>query len=212
MKDSIVNNWDKRISKRITAGQQYLLDGELELYVSLFDFKIFGYKTPEEILDDHRKTAYWAERFLGLLPPPKLVEVPDDIADFEEAYVRCLLDVFEDEEGCALLTPTDISSADLSTELRGHRERFYLADAFAHHYRDETAPGTVEDFAEEIFDAVEPALVPLTGPSRARLAKAMEVAALTAPGSILAPRARVRVKQGVCHQLANASRLKWRLK
>ena len=210
LRTNIVGNWDKRVAKKVNAGFNHALEDKLKTYVEKFDFSIFGYKTSEEILDDHRKTAYWAERFLGMLPPPPSIEVPDEIAQIEEAYVRCVLDVFEDDDGSILMEPADIVSPDLSKELRGHRERFYLAEGFAHHYRDETAPGTIEDFAEEIFDAVEPALVPLKASSRARLTKAMEVAAQTSPGSILAPRARVRVKQGVCHQLANTSRLKWR--
>jgi hypothetical protein len=211
LRENILENWDKRISKKINSGKVYNLIGELEKYVRAFDFSVFGYKTPEEILDDHRKTAFWTERFFGMLPPPGPVHVPLEIAAIEEVYVRCLLDVFGEDNGCSFAAADDLSTPELSTELRDHRERFYLADSFAHHYRDQTAPGTVEDFAEEIFDAVEPALVLITTPSRARLSKAMEVAAQTAPASILAPRARVRVKQGVCHQLANNSRLKWHL-
>lgn len=211
LRQNIISFWDKRIARRINEGESHLFVGPLQTYIKAFNFSVFGYKTAEEILDDHRDTAYWTERFFGLLPPPKPAVVPDEIADVEEVYVRCILEVFEEEVGHSLASPAALGAdPDRTSELQRHRERFYLAEAFTHHYRDQTTPGTVEEFAEEIFDAVEPALLAVPGPGRARLTRALEIAAQTAPGSILAARARVRVKQGVCHQLANTERLKWR--
>lgn len=212
LRANILANWDQRIATQISAGKAYSLAGELKGWVDNFDFSIFGYKTAEEILEDHRHTAYWTERFFGLLPPPPSGKTPEEIAETEEPYVRCLLEVFGEELGAELVDANGLSAhPGRALELRSHRERFYDAEAFAHHYRDQTAPGTVEDFAEEIFDAVDPGLISIGGPGRARLTEALKIAAQTAPGSILAPRAKVRVKQGVCHQLANSERLKWRL-
>jgi hypothetical protein len=43
----------------------------------------------------------------------------------------------------------------------------------------------------------------VAGTGHSRLTAALTTAAQARPASVLAPRARVRVKQGVCHQLAN---------
>jgi len=212
LRENIIEHWDQRIAKKINVGSDHALNGDLRDYVEVFDFGIFGYKTSEEILDDHRKTGFWAERFFGLLPEPKLAVTPVEIAPLEENYVRCLLDVFEEEASVALADAAALAQLpERAGELKRHREKFYLAEAFAHHFRDQTQPGTVEAFAEEIYDAIEPGLAGANGTGRFRLTGALQVAAQTSPASILAPRARVAVKQGVCHQLANGERVKWRV-
>jgi hypothetical protein len=77
-------------------------------------------------------------------------------------------------------------------------------------YRDQTKPATTESFADQIFDAIEPSLI-INGTGLQRLTKALTVAAQTAPASVLAPQAKVGVKQGVCHQLANDDRVTWKI-
>jgi hypothetical protein len=52
----------------------------------------------------------------------------------------------------------------LVDDLNQQRERFFQAEAFNHHYRDETPPGTVEQFIEDIFDAIDP-LAKMTHPN-----------------------------------------------
>lgn len=107
-------------------------------------------------------------------------------------------------------------AADLDTQaawkadLQKQRVRFYDAEAFMAHYRDQTEPGTIEDFAEQIHDAIEPALDAETE-AHPRLTAALATAGQAQPASVLAPRAKVRVKQGVCHQLANEDRVTWKL-
>ena len=105
---------------------------------------------------------------------------------------------------------TDLSAhPEWSEDLQRQRVRFYDAEAFAAHYRDQTEPGTIEDFADQIFDAIEPSLR-APGSGHGRLTAALTTAGQARPASVLAPRARVPVKQGVCHQLANDDRVTWK--
>ena len=68
-RQEILATWDIRVAGRLVAGEKHVLAGTLETYVQAYDFTSFTYATLDEILDDHRRTAYWASRFGGLLPP-----------------------------------------------------------------------------------------------------------------------------------------------
>lgn len=209
----VLSTWDQRIAKKVKSGENHLLVGALKTYAENYDFTTFGYATLDEVLDAHRLTGYWAERFHGFLPPPPSGMVPDSITVGEAVYVSRLLEVYEEMEGNPIASPEALATEHSvhAEHLYKQRVRFFDADYFAHHYRDSTASGTVEDFEEQIYDAVEPALTYLTRTGHERLCKALETAGSCNPAGLLAPQAKVRVKQGVCHQLANRNRLRWRL-
>lgn len=210
-REEILATWNTRVARHVVTGETYKLAGVLETYVQNYNFTSFGYATLDEILDDHRKTAYWASRFGGQLPPPPPGQTPDTIAATETVYVAKLLDVYAEITSEPISTAADLSShPEWSEDLQRQRIRFYDAEAFMAHYRDQTEPGTIEDFADQIFDAIEPSLGAL-GSGHVRLTAALTTAAQATPASVLAPQAKVRVKQGVCHQLANADRVTWKV-
>jgi hypothetical protein len=206
----VLKTWQVRVASRVMAGETHKLEGELQVYAQNYDYTSFGYATLDEVLDDHRKTAYWAARFGGHLPPPPRGRPPEVVAAEETVYVAKLLDVYGEATGRAISTVADLSAhPEWSEDLQRQRVRFYDAEAFSAHYRDQTEPGTIEDFAEQIFDAIEPSLS-MPGSGQTRLTAALTTAGQASPASVLAPRARVRVKQGVCHQLANDDRVIWK--
>ena len=203
--------WNSRVASRIESGETHKLDGQLRAYVEHYDFTSFGYATLDEILDAHRRTAYWASRFGGLLPAPPKGHVPQTLSPNENVYVGKLLDVYAEKTGQSFKCVNDLAPhVSLSEDLQKQRVRFYDAEAFVAHYRDQTEPGTVEDFAEQIYDAIEPILSVVAG-GEERLRTALVAAGQTTPANVLAPQAKVRVKQGVCHQLANIDRLTWKV-
>lgn len=207
----VLRTWDVRIARRVAEGETHKLEADLAVYAERYDYTSFGYATLDEILDDHRKTAYWASRFGGQLPPPPPGQPPKTIAIGETTYVTKLLDVYGEAEGQAISTVADLSAhPKWSEDLQRQRVRFYDAEAFMAHYRDQTEPGTIEDFADQIFDAIEPPLS-AEGTGHSRLTTALTTAGQTRPASVLTPRARVRVRQGVCHQLANEDRVTWKI-
>lgn len=207
----LIATWNTRVSGRVVAGQRHDLTGALQAYVDAYDFKSFRYATLDEVLDDHRRTAYWAARFDGALPPAPAGVTPQEVKQGETVYVGKLLEVYSEESGATFSSPADLAAhAKWRDDLQKQRVRFYDAEAFMAHYRDQTEPGTIEDFADQIFDAIDPAVAAEVG-AHPRLTAALSVAGQAAPASVLAPRAKVRVKQGVCHQLANDDRLTWKL-
>jgi len=210
-KAELIATWNTRVAGRVVAGEKHLLEGALAAFVEAYDFSSFEYATLDEILDDHRRTAFWAHRFDGVLPPAPSGITPDAIAPGETVYVGQLLEVYSEVTGANLSSIQDLDAHDSwRSDLQKQRIRFYDAEAFMAHYRDQTEPGTIEDFAEQIFDAIEPSVAAHTG-AHPRLTAALTTAGQASPASVLAPRAKVRVKQGVCHQLANEDRVRWKI-
>ncbi|NVO14888.1 MAG: hypothetical protein HXX10_12705 [Rhodoplanes sp.] len=207
----VLATWNTRVAPNVIAGEKHELAGNLAAYASAYDFTSFNYATLDEILDDHRRTAYWASRFGGLLPPPKAGITPATVAPEETVYIGKLLEVYTETTGAAITCVDDLAVyREWRSDLQKQRVRFYDAEAFMATYRDQTEPGTIEDFAEQIFDSIEPTIT-APGPAHQRLTTALSVAGHTTPASVLAAQAKVRVKQGVCHQLANADRVTWKV-
>ena len=210
-RNEVISTWDKRVAANVVAGQKQILTGELAAYVKTYDFSSFDYATMDEILDDHRRTAYWATQFGGLLPPPKPGQTPEAIAPEETVYVGKLLEVYSETTGEEIACADDLSAhAEWRDDLQRQRVRFYDAEAFMATYRDQTEPGTIEGFADQILDAIDPALTLATS-AHGRLSTALSVAGQASPASVLAAQAKIRVKQGVCHQLANTDRVTWKV-
>jgi hypothetical protein len=210
-RNEVISTWNTRVAGHVVDGEKHLLTGDLADYVGQYDFTTFGYLTIDELLECHRHTAYWAERFGGLLPPPPKADAPPEtVMPHETVYVGKLLDVYAEAASAKITSVGDLDAhAEGKDDLQKQRVRFFDAEAFMANYRDQTEPGTTESFADQVFDAIEPSLA-LPGTGLNRLTRALTVAAQTAPASVLAPQAKVGVKQGVCHQLANDDRVTWK--
>lgn len=211
-RDEVISTWDTRVAAYVVDGERHLLTGALAAYVDQYDFTTFGYLTLEELIDWHRTTAYWTQRFGGLLPaPPKADSPPETLMPHESIYVGKLLDVYAEATGCPIGCVTDLDvHAGWKDDLQQQRVKFFNAEAFMANYRDQTEPGTTESFSDQIFDAIEPLLMkPDTGLNR--LTKALTIAGSTSPASVLTPQAKIGVRQGVCHQLANEHRVTWKV-
>jgi hypothetical protein len=211
-RQEVISTWNTRVANHVVDNEIHLLEGKLEEYVLQYDFSSFGYLTIEELLDWHRQTGYWAQRFGGLLPPPPPADAPPEaLMPHETIYVGKLLDVYAEAAGSEIKTVSDLDAhAAWRDDLQKQRVRFFEAEAFLANYRDQTEPGTTESFADQIFDVIEPGLA-LPGTGMERLTKALTAAGQTTPASVLSAQAKVGVKQGVCHQLANDNRVTWKV-
>jgi hypothetical protein len=106
-------------------------------YVHAYDFSSFGYSTVDEILDAHRRTAYWASRLGDIYRRRPSAKLPEK----ESRYVGKLLEVYAETTGasiCRRILPgrTTFENSECAS---------MNAEAFMVHYRDQTEPGTIED-------------------------------------------------------------------
>ena len=127
----------------------------------------------------------------------------------EREYLDQLRTVYAEAAGS---TFHDVDAVFLDAEygdhLRDQRTRYFEAEAFKRFHRDNTDRRMVGQFQEDIYQGVvdvhretHPRLID-------RLGAVMKHAS-SIEASILGRSARIPVKQGICHHLANEGRLKW---
>lgn len=209
LRSYVQSHWNSGYSKHI-ANKPVLLEGQLADWETKFDYSIFSWKPISELIEDYRQTAYWFTRFGGILPPPLKPDVPADIQPAENTYVAELLAVYEEQEKCTIPDCAALTAyPNWHSDLDKQRERFYCAEAFHRTYRDETPPGTVEQLALDIHDSIDPILKQNHPTGFDRLNGCLAQAAAVTAGGILAQHARPNIKQGVCHHLANDSKVSW---
>jgi hypothetical protein len=107
-RDEVISNWNTRVAGHVVDNEKHPLTGALAAYVEQYDFSVFGYATIDEILDAHRRTAFWAERFGGLLPPPKAGNAPETVMPHETVYVGKLLQVYAEAAGTEIARVNDL--------------------------------------------------------------------------------------------------------
>jgi len=138
-RNEVIATWDVRVAPSVVESEKHILTGDLAAYVQAYNFTSFTFATLEEILDDHRKTAYWASRFGGELPIPNPGVTPDVVAPKEIVYITKLLDVYAEETGASIGCADDLSAhIKWQDDLQKQRVRFYDAEAFMATYRDQT--------------------------------------------------------------------------
>ena len=194
------------------TGGQVPLQGDLLAYVDAFDFGIFDDRSGVELVEQHAQTPFHAARFGGGLPPRVKTPAPPDTPTAEESvYIRKLLDAYEDHLDMSLKTSADLNSVPgMRKHYNRQRELFYSAEALRNFARDRTPEGTFGLFQEDIHDGVVDVYeeVHESGFERVK-ATVGRAATISVGGNTLAGVARVRDKQGVCHQLANDCVLTW---
>ncbi|MFF3731094.1 ABC-three component system protein [Streptomyces sp. NPDC002476] len=176
------------------------------------DFSMFEPVDMDEMLDLHRTTRHWADRFGQPLPPrPQIMSPPAKHTPIEARYVQKLLDAYREEWGDKADTLDRVAEhSDAREHLNRQRVAFYSAESLRLFARDATPEGhfqavldDVHTIVVEVADGRHP-----NGLERLR-------AVLTAAGqvalteTILAKQVRPLDRKGVCHHLANEDRLTW---
>jgi hypothetical protein len=136
-------------------------------------------------------------------------EAPPDIQPEELVYIDQLRQIYEEVTGKVFATADEVlADADHGEHLRLQRTRFFEAAAFTRFHRDNTAPGAVATFREDVYHGV---IEVYSGshPSRFERVQTVMKHAGVLQVALLGRASRTPVRQGMCHHLANEGRLKW---
>jgi len=212
LREGLYKAWEKSVSAKITSIKKVKLAGEFKAYVDAFDLSIFEAAAPLKILEEHRKTPYFVQRFGGGLPArPKVDPLPEDIEAHETVYTKKLFAAYSEHSGVTIRTPKDFTG---NTNLRKHfnksREAFYHSEALRVFVRDKTEPGTFESLQGEVCDAVTDTCDAKHSDGYVRVVAVTDKAqSLKLDAHPLSPSTFPRDLKGICHQLANDDRLDW---
>lgn len=176
------------------------------------DFSIFQSLELNEMLDVHRATPYYADRFAAPLPArPPIGQTPTVPAPDEATYLRKLVDVYNEQDSASGRDAHSVSShAKYGPHLQRQREAFYSAEALRLYARDSVPDGTFEVLQDDVYTGVVD-----TAEAHHRSGLDRLRAVLTQSGQLdlgahaLISVSKLKDRQGICHQLANGDRLTW---
>jgi hypothetical protein len=213
LKAELSANWSKHCENKITALNSTPLDAALQTHLDKLDFKIFSGASPLTIIKEHAETVWHVHRFGGGLPArSKAPSPPANVTTHEANYVRALLDAYEARLGVTLATCADLNDLDLLGHFGRARQEFYSAEALREFSRDNVPLGTFEDLLDEVYDGVIDVIESQHPDAVERvLACVQQAKALTFSNLALGSRVVMADKGGMCHQLANNQRIKWRI-
>lgn len=209
-KKEMLQEWDERCAKRIRKGPPVLLTANLRETIEAYKFEqIAGYDIPKILALADIKLVL-ADAFGDDPGEAPAGAVPAEISS-AEGYVEQLIGVYSEADGTTYADANDVlRHSGHSTDLTMQRRRYFEADAFRRHFRDNIDPKHVDNFTEEILHGVFELHASTTGMPRLR--QVLTHSASLPISGIFGRhnRASLLVKQGTCHHLANDQVLPWK--
>lgn len=213
LKKKTIVEWNKYCAEKITSTGVIKLEGKFKSYVDDFDFSIFTHKTTLEIIDEHRLTPYYSIRFGGGLSVRPPVSAPPQAHQGNESkYIQQLYQVYEEKVGGIVKEQGHLEPhPELAEHFNRQREFFYHAEALRNFARDTVPPGTYEDLQSEVHAGVIDIQESEHSNSYSRLTSVLQGASsLQLTANALISVVKVQDRKGICHQLANEDRLRWK--
>lgn len=205
----LIDHWDEHCAHRITDKQHVPLTPKIRAAIKGYDFSRVSYLTASLIVKD-AAAAPALSKVLGLIPdeaPPGVA--PDAIQLEELKYLDQLREVYSEAAGIGFASAEAVLAHDqFGDDLRLQRTRFFDAASFGRFHRDNTAPGALETFRSDVYHGVVEVHREQYATLLHRLDAVMKHAGQL-PVSLLGRLARIPVRQGMCHHLANEGRLRW---
>lgn len=188
---------------------------EIKDAIETFDFPEFDAVLPGEVVGDLKGTASYSVLFGGGLvkPRPDDEAPPEKIAESELGYVAALVEAYD--EHCQ----AEIAAADAALEhatygphLRRSRREFYCAESLREFSKDVlTEPDNFEGLQRQIEDGIQNTLAKSFPDGYARVLEVCEHATtIQVSDHPLRGELRPADRSGICHQLANDGKVRWK--
>jgi hypothetical protein len=206
---ALIDGWDEHCANSITRRETTPLSAEIRAAIEGFDFSRIEHLTAPMLVKD-KAAGPALSKVLGLLPDEAPAgSAPQTIQPEEAEYVDQLRHVYGQASGAAFVTADDVlAHADHGDHLRDQRTRFFEAASFKRFHRDNTAPGALVTFEDDVYHGVIEVHRDRHETLLRRVNAVMKHASIL-PASLIGRSVRVPVKQGMCHHLANDGRLRW---
>lgn len=212
LKQNILNDWGKYCENKITSKHAVLLIGEFKRYVEKFDFSIVKDISILELLEVHRSTVYYNQRFGGNLPSRPTSDVPpEEMAEEEVIYVKKLLEAYAEFLQISEISLNEVENHRiLKAHLRSARIQFYCAESLHKFSRDYLEAGEFERLQDNIFVGIENIILSEHNNGFERVKNVVQEAyKIQIDSHPLKERLDPSDRGGICHQLANSNKLSW---
>ncbi len=214
LKAELIKEWDRKCKNGISDKVEIELSDEFLTHINSIDFTIFKFLDPQEFIEQHQQTNYYAARFGGGLkrrtnPPISSIEE----SEITIRYVEQLFEAYSDHLKVDLSKVSDLTPhSELFQHFNRQRECFYWAEALNEFSRDSLPTGNTsfEELKEEIFHGVVDISTQSHSNGYENVKKTTATAAsLSIQSNALISVSKMQDKIGICHHLANENKLIW---
>lgn len=206
----------KGLAKKWDRDQGHLCSFEdIENHLTDFKFPDFGIVVGSEIVEDLKGTGIYSVFFGGGLskPRPTAPPPPSAVDSHELGYVNALVDAYEDHCGGSIsTTEAAFGHGEYGPHLRRSRIEFYRAESLREFSKDVlVAPDSFEELQGQILDGIRPKVAEefASGYDRV-LAVSSHSVSIQLSNHPLRDDVEPADRVGICHQLANDGKVKWR--
>lgn len=208
--------WDSHCKKKITTTKNIELDSKLLEHIECIDFQIFTYLDPDELINQHRQTPYYAYRFGGGLHKqrPKPKSPPISVQDNELKYTKKLFEAYQDDLKCKIENEKDLEEHSIKKKhFQRQRIHFYQAESLMRFERDTIPPDSnaFEELKDELFYGIIDILENDYKNGFERVKTVTDKARVLSftNNNPLSPVLTKNDQHGMCHHLANEERIDW---
>lgn len=208
----LLSEWDTRCAKKIIAKQAIALTPKLEKIIQEFDFTNIVGIDVAKMLALEGIDFVLADTFGDDPGESPAGIVPIDISSEESEYIRQLVSIYSEHKNIIFTDASDILNHPLhKIGFNLQRRRYFDADAFRRHFRDNIKPYHLDQFNDEILAGIYETYCSATGMER--IIKVMTQASVIEITGIFGrhKRASIQVRQGTCHHFANEGTLPWKI-
>lgn len=207
---AMIDEWEEICASHLVEDEIHVLTNELRVLIASFDFTCVDAIDTRKLVADPAMMAVLVEWFGADPGPAPSAVVPGDVQVQEFGYFDQLIEAYGDRSGTVYAS----RQAALECETHGkqfenQRTRFFEAAYFKRFYRDNTPSGVVEAFENDVYHGVVDTHQGIHPDALAKVEAVMSQAAVIQISGVLGTYARVPVKQGTCHHLANDGILPW---
>lgn len=214
LKKGLFDEWDNKCKGKITSTETVELTKELKTYIDSLDFSIFNALDPQELIEQHKQTRFYAARFGGGLQRRLKPTIPTfNNKEYSLRFIEQLFDAYSDHAKVDIAKFEDLKRhTECFDHFNRNRNCFYWAEALNQFSRDHLPPANTcfEDLKEEVFQGVIDTCNSAHKSGYENVLKTIsEATKLNLIGNALLEKAQVQDKIGICHHLANENKLNW---
>jgi hypothetical protein len=211
LKKNLISNWDNKCKTKITDTKNIDLVGDFKKYVEDFDFSIVDFLDPLDLIEQHRMTPYYVQRFGGGFSKFREEPLtPDEIQDSELMYVTKLIAAYNDDSDAKYNKPEDLVPDSIYYD-HFYRERihYHKAQSLALFERDTLPEGSnaFEKLKKSVYMGI---IDTVDSPFPSGFIRVKEVTktarSLQLSGNALTSVIEDDDRHGICHHIANENK------
>ncbi|MBI0401124.1 ABC-three component system protein [Cyclobacterium marinum] len=213
----LLKEWDDKCRDKIKASKTFLTK-DLKEHIEKFDFSIVKDKSPLELINEHKTTSYYPQRFGGgLVKYREIIPNPSqELQPHELIYTKLLFQAYSKLKNKVVENLVDLKNLDqeLVSHFEEERKSFYCTESLEKFSRDNFADITsppFEEMKEDCLMILRSILILSERDDDLERLQESKLGLMSKEFASNPLHSEIRHldKAGMCHYLANQEKIKW---